>query len=459
MKVMVAFLGKKKERISAREFGDAVLRDRKSITSPKERHRRSVNDILTRETVPKRKIGSITNIGSPKFIGSKNKKRESHSHRWDDIGRMVTNETQKMSQTFKSIPFTKVSFLVFLLIPIFVYVMGHFHLNTALYPLATNLRQASDKKIQISDLVGMYGIYNKDNYSMKQNAKDEKVVTASTENQSDIDLIDSLVNTEEAQAVFGKKDVEAHITDETKTLQRVNVDTFKILNYSGTRNIDFTGIMNSNITLTKGSDKILLYNTHTSESYANSEGYQFEYDGTMRSRDASYNMIAIAKSLSENLKSKGFEVFQDTTPHDYGTYTSAYSLSRKTIQSDLAKMGGAGIMIDVHRDATADLGFRPVANIKGVQVAQLMFVMGVGTDTTKNPHWEENLKLAMKIQQIADKIYPGLFRPMMIRNSVYNQDLNKYSLLVECGATGNTIEEVKLATRCLTNLLNIVYKD
>ena len=48
---------------------------------------------------------------------------------------------------------------------------------------------------------------------------------------------------------------------------------------------------------------------------------------------------------------------------------------------------------------------------------------------------------------------------MYIRNSVYNQDLNKYSLLMEFGATGNTIEEVMLSTRCIANLLNIIYKD
>ena len=48
---------------------------------------------------------------------------------------------------------------------------------------------------------------------------------------------------------------------------------------------------------------------------------------------------------------------------------------------------------------------------------------------------------------------------MIIRNSVYNQDLNRYSLLVEVGASGNTIEQAELATRCLTNLLNIIYKD
>ena len=78
-----------------------------------------------------------------------------------------------------------------------------------------------------------------------------------------------------------------------------------------------------------------------------------------------------------------------------------------------------------HSGDVLDLG-----EIKGIKVAQLMFVMGVGSDTTKNPIAEDNLRLALKIQQIADKVYPGLFKPMIIRNSVYNQDLNKYSLLI-----------------------------
>ena len=42
---------------------------------------------------------------------------------------------------------------------------------------------------------------------------------------------------------------------------------------------------------------------------------------------------------------------------------------------------------------------------------------------------------------------------MIIRNSLYNQDLNKYSLLIEVGATGNTIEEAKCATRCINKFI------
>lgn len=321
---------------------------------------------------------------------------------------------------------------------------------------ATNFRQASDKKTQISDLLQIYAFYNKSSYIFTTNINN--IEKAKTENQDEYEMLDALAKDKLAQEVFSKTQ-KAMITDETKTLQRVSIGTLKILNYSSKRNIDFDNMLQGTVTLTKKSDKVLLYNTHTSESYTNSEKYKFQYDGIMRSRNAEFNMLAIAKELSSSLNSKGIECIQNTTPHDYGTYTSAYSKSRTTIKDALKNMGSAGIIIDVHRDASSNLEFAPMANINGVQVAQLMFVMGVGSDTSKNPYYEENLKLAIKIQQLADEIYPGLFRPMMIRDSVYNQDMNKFSLLVEVGATGNTIDQTKLSTRCLANLLNIIYKD
>lgn len=350
-------------------------------------------------------------------------------------------------------------YIVFLFIA-FYFFAKYIKITPKVMNLATNFRQAEQESIEVADILNIYSIYNQDNYIIDESKIIEKAEEDSINPlQKEIDIIDAEAKDKTEESVFGVSKSEAVITAENNTLQRVTLGTMNILNYSSKRDLDFTSLGDSNITLTKASDKILLYNTHTSESYSNSENYQFEYTGTKRTTDANFNMLSVAKEFSENLNSKGFTSIQNTTPHDYGTYTSAYAKSRITVQDALVNMGGASISIDVHRDATADLEYRPTVEIKGVQVAQLMFVMGVGSDTTINPYYEDNLKLALKIQQLADKVYPGLFRPMYIRNSVYNQDLNKYSLLVEVGATGNTIEEAKLATRCLTNLLNIIYKD
>ncbi len=105
-----------------------------------------------------------------------------------------------------------------------------------------------------------------------------------------------------------------------------------MLNYTDNRNMDIEGMTSRIITLTKASDSILLYNTHTSESYSNSDKYKFDYDGTYRSRNASFNMLKVTDELQKSLAEKNFNARHDTTPHDYGTYDSSYSKSRVTVK-------------------------------------------------------------------------------------------------------------------------------
>lgn len=370
----------------------------------------------------------------------------------------IINNIKKQNNNIVNFKLSKIIYIIVVIFGIIV-LAKYIPVSPNVIYFASNFRQAEGKNVKISDVLNIYGIYNKGNYIFDESIPIEKAEKLDPQKDA-IEILDNIVKDKKEQSVFGEKnETNVEITENSENIQRINLNKMKILNYSSKRDLDFKTLATSNITLTKKSDKILLYNTHTSESYANSENYKFEYSGARRTLDANYNMLSVAKKFKENLDSKGFEVIHDTTPHDYGTYTSSYARSRITVKSALATMGNAGIIIDVHRDATSDLDYRPVVNINGVQVAQCMLVMGVGSDVTNNPYAEDNLKLAFKIQQIADEVYPGLFKPMIIRNSIYNQDLNKYSLLIEVGASGNTLEEAYLATRCLSNLLNIVYKD
>lgn len=370
----------------------------------------------------------------------------------------IINNIKKQNNNIVNFKLSKIIYIIVVIFGIIV-LAKYIPVSPNVIYFASNFRQAEGKNVKISDVLNIYGIYNKGNYIFDESIPIEKAEKLDPQKDA-IEILDNIVKDKNEQSVFEEKNgTNVEITENSENIQRINLNKMKILNYSSKRDLDFKTLATSNITLTKKSDKILLYNTHTSESYANSENYKFEYSGARRTLDANYNMLSVAKKFKENLDSKGFEVIHDTTPHDYGTYTSSYARSRITVKSTLATMGNAGIIIDVHRDATSDLDYRPVVNINGVQVAQCMLVMGVGSDVTNNPYAEDNLKLAFKIQQIADEVYPGLFKPMIIRNSIYNQDLNKYSLLIEVGASGNTLEEAYLATRCLSNLLNIVYKD
>ena len=266
----------------------------------------------------------------------------------------------------------------------------------------------------------------------------------------------SLIDTVE---VVSKKDKDNLSVTESGNVQKINVYGMSISNYSSKRNIDILSLFSKNITLTKKSDPVLIYCTHTSESYTNSERYKFDYSSTYRSRDAKYNMLSVANILSTALEERNIQTIFETTPHDYGNYEIAYTNSRKTIENAMQQNERIGLSIDVHRDALGDLTQGTTVEIKGQKVARLMFVMGVGTDSYANKYWEDNLALALQLQKLGEEMYPGLFRGLIIRNSKYNQDLIKHSFLVEVGTTGNTLEEAYFGARCLANILNKFYNN
>ena len=240
--------------------------------------------------------------------------------------------------------------------------------------------------------------------------------------------------------------------------QKVNIRGVTILNYSTNKTIDYSSLFKKEIVLNKKTDKILLYNTHTSETFANSDKYVFGYTGTYRTTDARFNMLNIAKNLKENLEQKHINVVHDTTPHDYGSYNNAYKMSRITLENNLKKDSNYALCIDVHRDAAGDLSKGYTVDVNNKKAAQMSIVIGMGTAKSPNKYAIDNLSFAMQIVEVANKKYPGLIRKIIIKNSKYNQDINKYSLLIECGFTGNKIDEVEYSTELLSNVLNCFYK-
>lgn len=76
-----------------------------------------------------------------------------------------------------------------------------------------------------------------------------------------------------------------------------------------------------------------------------------------------------------------------------------------------------------------------------------------------HPNWKNNLKFAVKVQQKANELYPGLFKPIVFRNSRYNQQLGNAACIIEVGATGNTLDESILSMKYLSYILNEVLKN
>ena len=215
-------------------------------------------------------------------------------------------------------------------------------------------------------------------------------------------------------------------------------------------------MLNPNITISN--KNILIFHTHTCESYTPSENFNYQQTGTYRTTDLNYNVARVGLELKKQLNSYGYNVFQDTTYHDYPAYNGSYGRSLETVKNLLKQSNDTDIVIDIHRDAIGDYTYAPTVKIGEDEVAQLMFVIGTNGGGLEHPNWNENLKIAIKIQEKANELYPGLFKPIILRNSRYNQHLAKGACIIEVGATGNTMEQSLNSMKYLAKVINEVVK-
>ena len=187
-------------------------------------------------------------------------------------------------------------------------------------------------------------------------------------------------------------------------------------------------------------------------------GYEYEATGNYRTTDLNYSVARVGTELTNYLREKGFNVTHNTTYHDYPAYSGSYARSLNTLEG-LLEGKNTQLVFDLHRDAVGSSNeYAPTIKINDNYVAQIMFVIGTNGGGLEHPNWVQNLKIAVKIQEKANEMYPGLFRPIIIRNSRYNQHLTNGSSIIEVGATGNTMEQCILSMQCLSNVLAEVCK-
>lgn len=211
-------------------------------------------------------------------------------------------------------------------------------------------------------------------------------------------------------------------------------------------------------TLDINKSDIMIFHTHTCESYTPTENYTYEESGTFRTIDLNFSVARVGDSLSDQLLSYGYNVIHDKTYHDYPAYSGSYGRSMATVENMLISHPDTDIIIDLHRDAIADTTYAPSVKIGEEVVSQLMFVIGTDGGGLEHPNWQNNLKFAIAVQQKANELYPGLFRPILLRNSRYNQQLGDAACIIEVGATGNTLEQAMGSMKYLSKVLDEVIK-
>ena len=199
---------------------------------------------------------------------------------------------------------------------------------------------------------------------------------------------------------------------------------------------------------------IVIFHTHTCESYTSTEQNNYEPTGTYRTTDLNFSVARVGDELENNLKNLNYNVIHDKTYHDFPAYSGSYNRSLETVNGIL-KTIPCDIVVDLHRDAIgSNSNYAPTVKIGDDYAAQLMFVIGTDAGGLWHPSWNQNLKFAIKVQQKSEELYPGLFKPIILRNSRYNQHVSKAATIIEVGATGNTLEESMTSMKYLAKVID-----
>lgn len=246
----------------------------------------------------------------------------------------------------------------------------------------------------------------------------------------DVEVIPSSIPDKATCEIFGVKlrsECDYNLTDEIKDL-----------------NADFN------------KNDILIFHTHTCESYTPTEQYKYESTGNYRTTDLNYTVSRVGDELEKYLINYGYNVVHDKSYHDYPAYNGSYNRSLITVKKLLEKYINTDVVIDLHRDAIGDNTYAPKVKIGDDYCARVMFVIGTDGGGLTHDNWRNNLKFAMKVVQKGNELYPGFFKPIIVRNSRYNHQLANAACIIEVGATGNTLEECLNSMKYLAKIYNEV---
>lgn len=204
---------------------------------------------------------------------------------------------------------------------------------------------------------------------------------------------------------------------------------------------------------------VLIFHTHSCESYTSSDAFTYTPTGNYRTTDLNYTVTRVGTEFATQLQQYGINTIHNTDYHDYPAYNGSYTRSLQTVENIL-KTNPADIIIDLHRDAIGSRpDYAPIVKIGDDVAAQIMYVIGTNEGGLNHPNWQQNLKFAIKVQQKAEEMYPGLFKPLMLTEYRYNQHAGKYASIMEVGATGNTLEQCLNSMKYLARVLDEVMKS
>lgn len=191
---------------------------------------------------------------------------------------------------------------------------------------------------------------------------------------------------------------------------------------------------------------ILIYHTHTSESYLPAGGKEHIYPKG--------DIVLVGKHLQQiltekyNVKSVGCEEVHDQIP-----FRESYQRSQVTVKKYLAEFPSLRAVLDIHRDATP--GIKARCLIDNQSTATISIVVGSDKMGLPHPNWKANYQFANRLADNMNLYYPGFNSRVLVSDARYNQHLHDHALILEIGDQNSTLEEAYRAVELLAGVLVI----
>lgn len=203
--------------------------------------------------------------------------------------------------------------------------------------------------------------------------------------------------------------------------------------------------------------KVLIFHTHSTEWFADSD----------MSLGIQEGIYGVGERLKELLEWEyGIECLHYSGQFDVvdgkSQITGAYERMEPVIAQVLEENPSIQVVIDMHRDGVNG-DTHLVTEVNGKPTAKIMFFNGlcrVNSNGTLEPapglsnaYLKENLAFSLQLHMAAQSLFPNYTRKAYLNAYRYSLHMAPRSLLIEVGAQTNTKEEAKNAMEPLAELL------
>lgn len=320
----------------------------------------------------------------------------------------------------------------------------------------------------LSNPLSSFNIYENEEQNTENSIESEKPY-AHTSSSSITFTVSSDIQklVEEAKKKYANSSNDGTITADDYSIKNATAEYNGIYLKNATQNhseIDIAKYLNKKIqaTVDKSKPAVLVYHTHTSETYELLDRDFYTNERSTRSENYAENMVRVGEEICNILEKNGYKTIHDKTVFDE-SLSGAYSRSRENISKILKENPSIQVVLDIHRDSIYlkdGTRVKAVSQIGGEKVAQIMITTGCEDgNVTDFPNWEKNLTFALNLQQSLVREAPSLMRPLNFAARKYNMDLIPCALHIEIGTDANTLAEAVNSANILGEALSELLKE